>query len=459
MAGVKNKGDVNDMTVEPTHVSAHVPDPSEHVAEHDVGVSLAALFMTAPKDGYPSGDEPEVPTSSGHHEGDDQGEGGGDGGEHHEDDGQGGSDDNSGDDEDDDDSDPSDPEPEEPTTETSECEQCILLKKELNLVCIQRDALEVVVGNNFKQPLPADRLDLVHRLDEIKKAMNGAKFRLEEMRRENNYQFAIYAKCRSTNTTKMTHMPQSSTVSKMKEEVMVLFGYPKVSRKERTFEILEGALTYIDGRKVTPPLRMLTKDENRKQLKSLMSHTVLIEFSERIKGGGVMRTISKDSKVTKRDFIEKAQKDMCDKVKDKEFGIDLKSEKAVLDYIMNFSGSPAELFKVAVDAMDEPMALEFQKLLSDAGKNGSTEDKIENFTSKVLGARFRKLDAVIADCENLKSALVLSMVKKYADWSLKGSRFDNSSLLHVISTRLANLKGSGASTTDVAKAFQDMQIE
>ena len=453
--------------VPPTDMSVGaVPVVLHKVSDVALHVSLATLFTTAPKDGYPSDDEAnQIPASSSH-----QGEAGGnpdDGndGSGNDPDGNDGSGDNpdesGGSDDGSDGGDPDDEPESEADEPTDKCQNCQLLSVELNNLNARCQALELVIHNGFHKgtPLPDDQLELVHRLDEIKEAMNDTKFRLQEVRRENNYQFAIYAKCRSTNTTKMTHMPQSFTVSKMKEEIMVLFQYPKVSKKERTFEIVEGALTYVDGRKVTPPLKWLTKDENRRQLKTLMSNTVLIEFSERIKGGGVMRTINKDNKVTKREFIDKMQREICNKVKDKDFGFDLKSEKAVLEYIMNFAGSPAELFQVAIDAMDEPMLLEFQTLMTEnSGKTGTTEDKMEAFTVKVLGARFRKLDAVIADCENLKSALVLSMVKKYADWTLKGSRFDHSSLLHLISTRLANLKGSGASIVDVAKAFQDMQI-
>eukprot|EP00438_Fugacium_kawagutii_P016844 Skav229974 [mRNA] locus=scaffold2343:36286:37512:- [translate_table: standard] len=366
-----------------------------------------------------------------------------------------------GDPDDNDDDDDDDDEPESEADEpTDQCQNCQLLSIELNKWEVRCQALELIINSGFHEgtPIPDDQMELTQFIHQMKDMTRQATLKKQVMVGTHGY--AIYLRNIEKNETKMVRILPKQTIKQLKVEVMLAFGYAKSHCEKFNYRIVEGHRTVNQHGLTVERREFLSKELNRLHIQNVFTDTAVVEVTVRGVGGGVMRTISKDGKVTKRDFIEKAQKDMCDKVKGKDFDFDLKSEKAVLEYIMNFSGSPAELFKVAVDAMDEPMALEFQKLFSDtSGKNGSTEDKVEAFTTKVLGARFRKLNSVIADCENLKGAMVLSMVKKYADWTLKGSRFDNSSLLHVISARLASLKSTGASTDDVAKAFQDMQIE
>ena len=172
---------------------------------------------------------------------------------------------------------------------------------------------------------------------------------------------------------------------------------------------------------------------------------------------GVMRAITK-GKNNKTEFYKKVECDVCASIPSMANPCQLTETIGnILTYLRTYTGSREVLFKHAMSCLSKEELVASKVIMETFGRFGATEDKVEKICRKFMGKHIENLDQHIEQLEGLKSALIATVNRHYAEWNMKDTgKYDNRPFIKMIDDLLA---GESIATEDqLASVLSGMHL-
>lgn len=256
------------------------------------------------------------------------------------------------------------------------------------------------------------------------------------------------------------------SVNELKGRNLMLFRFinPEISTNDLKHKIVEEArrraenighkkhLGFDDFKLLSDGAVMVSDDSIGDYLDNKMQKKLDVEVYLTLRGGGkhgVMRGIVK-GKNNKKEFYKKIENDVCASIPSMVNSCQLtESIGSVLTYLRTFTGSKEVLFKQAMSSLSKEELVSSKVIMEAFGKFGSTEDKVEKICRKFMGKHIEHLDQHIEQLEGLKTGLISTINRHYAEWLMKDTgKFDNQPFIKMIDDLLADLDGGSVATDD-----------
>eukprot|EP00438_Fugacium_kawagutii_P017657 Skav201274 [mRNA] locus=scaffold2058:114237:116183:- [translate_table: standard] len=192
-------------------------------------------------------------------------------------------------------------------------------------------------------------------------------------------------------------------------------------------------------------------------------NSATFELVATLRGGGkqgVMRAIAK-GKNNKKEFYKKIECDVCANIPSLNNSCQLTETIGnILTYLRTYTGSKEVLFKQAMSCLSKEELVSSKAIMETFGRFGSTEDKVERISRKFMGKHIQNLDQHIEQLEGLKTALIATINRHYAEWCMKDTgKYDNQPFIKMIDDLLAGLDGESLATEDqLASVLSGMHL-